>query len=297
MGRQVPPSACPVPRARARARRRGPPAASGGGPNLRWQRKIDCGSRCVDGPGDRLEIADDPFGLPVPGGIGPYQHLEQIGERPAVRLYKVPPEPCRRKRGRKRTRCRLPCGAPRRRCGPGRSEPAASRCSWRVCSGLRSPDSRSGKTGGSTCRDLFQIVRRHNSLSRKASARDGPSSGQVEWWPPSGNRKRFSRHPRCFPFFRVHLNRGRSLRHRTHADRIVPGTGDAMMVGLWWKAPLAVASMLYWVKLGFHAFDLMRTEPGAIAVTVWGMIAIALFFRPGGKKKRRREAGAPLRNI
>ena len=118
------PSARPFPWAKARAARRGPPAASGGGPNLRRQRKIGRGSRCVDGPGDCLEIADDPFGLPVPGGIGPYQHLEQIGERPAVRLYRVAPEPCRRKRGRGRTRCRLPCGAPRRRCGPaGANQP------------------------------------------------------------------------------------------------------------------------------------------------------------------------------
>ena len=54
---------------------------------------------------------------------------------------------------------------------------------------------------------------------------------------------------------------------------------------------------MFWLKLGLHALDQMRAEPGAIAVTVWGMIAIALFFRPGGKKKRRREAGAPLRNI
>ena len=70
-----------------------------------------------------------------------------------------------------------------------------------------------------------------------------------------------------------------------------------MLVGLWWKVPLAAMSIVYWGKLGFHAVDLMRTAPGVIAVTAMGMIAAALFFRPLRKERPRREAAAPLRSV
>ena len=53
-----------------------------------------------------------------------------------------------------------------------------------------------------------------------------------------------------------------------------------MLVGLWWKAPLAAASAVFWVKLGFHAADLLRT-PGVFAAVVAGTVAIAVFFAQG----------------